>query len=124
MVHSKEGLETAMEASDILFGKGTAETLKKLDEATFLSIFDGVPQFQIARDAIDNGIQVVDLLGEATNIFPSKGEARRMIKGGGLFINKDKIEDESKMIKTEYLINSRYILIQKGKKNYFLITCK
>ncbi len=124
MVHSKEGLETAMEASDILFGKGTAETLKKLDEATFLSIFDGVPQFQIAKDVIQNGIQVVDLLGEATDIFPSKGEARRMIKGGGLFINKDKIEDESKIMSTEYLINNRYILVQKGKKNYFLITCK
>lgn len=124
MVHSKEGLETAIEASDILFGRGTAETLKKLDETTFLSIFDGVPQYQIARDVIDKGIQVVDLLGEATDIFPSKGEARRMIKGGGLFINKDKVEDEAKIISLEYLINNRYILVQKGKKNYFLITCK
>ncbi len=124
MVHSKEGLETAIEASEILFGKGTAETLKKLDEATFLSVFDGVPLFEVERSMLQNGLPIVDLVGEVTSIFPSKGEARRMIKGGGLLVNKDKIEDESAMITADYLINNRYILVQKGKKNYFLITCK
>ncbi len=122
MVHSREGLETAMEASDILFGKGTTETLHKLDEATFLSIFDGVPQSILDRNRMMPGINIVDLLGEKTGIFPSKGEARRMIKGGGVSLNKGKIEDETYIVGIPDLINNKYILIQKGKKNYYLIT--
>lgn len=122
MVHSKEGLEAAMEASDILFGKGTTETLRKLDEATFLSVFDGVPLSTLDRNSIVPGINIVDLLGEKTEIFPSKGEARRMIKGGGVSLNKGKIDDESYSVDLSDLINNKYILIQKGKKNYYLIT--
>jgi tyrosyl-tRNA synthetase len=122
MVHSKEGLEAAMEASDILFGKGTTESLRKLDEATFLSVFDGVPLSTLDRNSILPGINIVDLLGEKTEIFPSKGEARRMIKGGGVSLNKGKIDDESYFVGLSDLINNKYILIQKGKKNYYLIT--
>jgi tyrosyl-tRNA synthetase len=122
MVHSKEGLEAAMEASEILFGKGTTESLRKLDEETFLSVFDGVPLSTLDRNSIVPGINIVDLLGEKTGIFPSKGEARRMIKGGGVSLNKGKIEDESYSVGLSDLINNKYILIQKGKKNYYLIT--
>jgi tyrosyl-tRNA synthetase len=122
MVHSKEGLEAAVEASDILFGKGTTETLRKLDEATFLSVFDGVPLSALDRNLIETGINIIDLLGEKTEIFTSKGEARRMIKGGGVSLNKGKIEDESYSVGLSDLINNKYILIQKGKKNYYLIT--
>jgi len=124
MVHSKHDLETAMEASEILFGKGTAETLKKLDEQTFLSVFDGVPQFEIGNELIRSGINIVDLMSEVTSVFPSKGEARRMIKGGGVSLNKDKIETETVVVNPDHLLNNRYLLIQKGKKNYYLITCK
>jgi tyrosyl-tRNA synthetase len=122
MVHSKEGLEAAVEASDILFGKGTTETLRKLDEATFLNVFDGVPIFTLDRNSIRSGVNIIDLLGEKTEIFPSKGEARRMIKGGGVSLNKSKIDDESYSLGLPDLINNKYILIQKGKKNYYLIT--
>ncbi len=122
MVHSKEGLEAAMEASDILFGKGTTESLRKLDEATFLSVFDGVPLSTLDRNSIISGINIVDLLGEKTQIFSSKGEARRMIKGGGVSLNKSKIDDDSYSVGLSDLINNKYILIQKGKKNYYLIT--
>lgn len=124
MVHSPEGLEIAIEASEILFGKGTADTLKKLDENTFLSVFDGVPTFTVSREILQSGINVLDLLGDKTAIFPSKGEVRRMIKGGGLSINKEKVEDETLCITQRELVNSRYMLVQKGRKNYFLITVK
>lgn len=124
MVHSAEDVDTAVEASEILFGKGTAETLKKLDEATFLSIFDGVPIFQINKSQLEQGVNSVDLLAELTAVFPSKGEARRMIKGGGVSLNKARIEDEAQLIGTGDLLNHRYLLIQKGKKNYYIITCK
>jgi tyrosyl-tRNA synthetase len=124
MVHSKQDLDSAVEVSEILFGKGTAETLKKLDENTFLSVFEGVPIFAISKELLESGINVVDLLGEATAVFPSKGEARRTIKGGGVSINKVKVEDETLLINAGALLNNRYLLIQKGKKNYYLITCK
>jgi tyrosyl-tRNA synthetase len=124
MVHSQEGLDSAIEASEILFGKGTKETLKKLDESTFLSVFDGVPRFTVDRDTLRAGINILDLLGEKTVVFPSKGEVRRMIKGGGVSLNKVKIEDEAAIVNAGDLLNDRYILIQKGKKNYYLITCK
>jgi len=121
MVHSKEDYEMAVEASQILFGKGTAEQLRKLDEKTFLSVFEGVPQFQVAKTELDQGINVVDLLAEKTEVFPSKGELRRTIKGNGLSINKEKVDDENLVINSDFLIGGKYILAQKGKKNYFLI---
>jgi tyrosyl-tRNA synthetase len=124
MVHSQDGLDSAIEASEILFGKGTRETLKKLDENTFLTIFDGVPMVNIDKDLLKAGINILDLLGEKTAVFPSKGEVRRMIKGGGLSVNKVKIEDETLVIGTTDLLNDSYLLVQKGKKNYYLITCK
>ena len=124
MVHSREDYEMAVEASQILFGKGTAEQLKKLDERTFLSVFEGVPQFYVPKNEIENGINIVDLLSEKTEAFSSKGELRRTIKGNGLSINKEKSGDESITINQEYLIGGKYLLIQKGKKNYFLIVAQ
>ncbi len=121
MVHSREDYEMAVEASQILFGRGTAENLKKLDEQTFLSVFDGVPQFSISKEKLSMGINVIDLLAEDTAVFPSKGELRRTIKGNGLSINKEKIADPELLINKEFLIGDKFILAQKGKKNYFLI---
>lgn len=123
-VHSAEDLQSAIEASEILFGKGTAETLKKLDEKTLLSVFDGVPQFIIEKNHFGGGLNIVDLLGEKTGVFSSKGEVRRMIKGGGVIINKFKIEDEGFVVTIDWLLNGRYLVVQKGKKNYFLIILK
>ena len=121
MVHSKEEYEMAVEASQILFGKGTAEQLRKLNESTFLAVFEGVPQFNISKTELNEGINVIDLLAEKTSIFPSKGELRRTIKGNGLSINKEKIGNPDLTVTNEYLIANKYILAQKGKKNYFLI---
>ncbi len=121
MVHSRENYEMAVEASQILFGSGTAETLKKLDEETFLSVFEGVPQFNISKTSLEAGINIIDLLADHAAVFPSKGELRRTIKGNGLSINKEKIGDQELMVNTDYLIGDKYILAQKGKKNYFLL---
>ncbi|MFV0290741.1 MAG: tyrosine--tRNA ligase [Mangrovibacterium sp.] len=121
MVHSRQDYEMAVEASQILFGNGTAESLRKLDEETFLSVFDGVPQFSVDKNLLSAGIGVVDLLAEVAPAFPSKGELRRTIKGNGLSINKEKFDDEAGVINTNHLIADKYILAQKGKKNYFLI---
>jgi len=121
MVHSKEEYEMAVAASQILFGKGTAEQLHKLNESTFLSIFEGVPQFKISKVELDAGINVIDLLTEKTEVFPSKGELRRTIKGNGLSINKEKIGSPDLIVNDKFLIGGKYILAQKGKKNYFLI---
>jgi tyrosyl-tRNA synthetase len=121
MVHSREDYEMAVEASQILFGKGTAEQLRKLNESTFLSVFEGVPQFSVPKTEIETGVNVIDLLTEKTQIFPSKGELRRTMKGNGLSINKEKVGDAELIINSNYLIGGKYILAQKGKKNYFLI---
>lgn len=121
MVHSKEELEKAVEASEILFGKGTAEQLKKLDERTFLAVFEGVPQFIVKKKVLEQGVGIFDLLTDFAPVFPSKGELRRTIQGNGLAINKDKYTDIEGMLNTDILIGGKYILVQKGKKNYFLI---
>jgi len=121
MVHSEADYNLAVEASEILFGKGTEETLRKLDEATFLSVFEGVPQFEIVKAELEAGINIIDLLAEKTSVFPSKGEARRTIAGGGVAVNKVKVEGSDEIITTSKLIGSKYILVQKGKKNYFLL---
>ncbi len=121
MVHSREDFEMAVAASQILFGQGTAEQLRKLDEETFLSVFEGVPQFTISKEELACGINVIDLLAEKTSVFPSKGELRRTIKGNGLSINKEKMTDETLTIDSRFLIDGKYLLPQKGKKNYFLI---
>lgn len=119
-VHSEDDYNAAVEASQILFN-GTLDDLAKLSEELFLDIFDGVPQFEISKKEIETGVLAVDLLSEKTQVFPSKGEARKMIQGGGVLINKVKVEDVELKISASHLINNKYILIQKGKKNYFVI---
>jgi len=117
-VHSAADLEIAIKASNILFGKSTADDLKSLDEDTFLSVFDGVPQFEVSANDLECGI--VDFLAEKTQVFGSKGEARRMLKSNAVSINKEKVNEEKKISRAD-LISNKYILTQKGKKNYFLI---
>jgi len=119
-VHSLEDLKAAMEASEILFGKGTRETLMNLSEETLLSVFEGVPQSEVIKNEVVNSMNIVDFLTEKTNIFPSKGEARRMLKEGGVQVNKTRV-DESFVVDQQILANDKYILVQKGKKNYFLV---
>jgi len=123
-VHSKEDYETAVKASEILFGKSTTEDLESLDESTLLSVFEGVPQVEITRELLTETATVTDLLSVATGnvIFSSKGEARKMITGGGVSINKVKIDSEQRI---DYkLLQDKYLLVQKGKKNYFLLKVK
>jgi len=122
MVHSKEEYLASVEASEILFGKGTEKSLKAMKESLFLSVFEGVPQVEIKAGFI--GKNLFDLLVEEVKIFSSRGELRRMIQGGGLSINKKKIEDDQKTISMENFINGKYLLVQKGKKNYYLIILK
>ena len=117
-VHSAKDLEMAIKASNILFGKSTADDLKSLDEETFLSVFEGVPQFEISKADLDIGI--LDIVAEKTQIFASKGEARRMIKSNAVSINKEKITEDVQLSEKD-LLNGKYLLAQKGKKNYFLI---
>jgi tyrosyl-tRNA synthetase len=121
MVHGTEAYELAVEASQILFGKGTTETLHKMDESTLLSVFEGVPTFTIARNELESGVKIVDLLAEKSAVFPSKGEARKTIQAGGVSINKNKVESHEEMVDASALLNNRYVLVQKGKKNYFLL---
>jgi len=117
-VHSKEDLEMAIKASNILFGKSTADDLKSLDEDTFLSVFEGVPQFEMSK--VDLGLGILDIVAEKTQIFASKGEARRMISSNAVSINKEKITEDFQITAND-LLNGKYILAQKGKKHYFLI---
>lgn len=121
MVHSEEDYNAAVEASGILFGNATSEALKNLDEETLLSVFEGVPQFNVALSALDNGCKVIDLLTEHAAVFPSKGELRKLIQSGGVSINKEKVASTDEEIKSDKLLNNKYLLVQKGKKNYFLL---
>jgi tyrosyl-tRNA synthetase len=120
-VHSEEDYNTSVEASEILFGKGTTETLKKLPEDVLLSVFEGVPQFEVSRLEIEAGISIIDLLAEKTQVFPSKGEAKKMLQQGGVALNKSKVEDMNFTVNADLLLNNKYILAQKGKKNYYLV---
>ena len=119
LVHSREELEMATEASGILFGKGTTDSLRSIREDVFLAVFEGVPQFEVPSNQVD--LDLLDFLAVETGIFESKGEARRMVSGGGLSINKEKINDLSRRINRDDFINDKYILVQKGKKNYYLV---
>ena len=119
-VHSEEDYETALSATEILFGKGTTETLRRLNEKTLLTIFAGVPQSEITRSKFESGIGILDFLSHETGVFTSNGEARRMLKENGVSINKDKISEDY-LLTSNDLLNNQYILVQKGKKNYFLI---
>ncbi len=122
MVHSREEYDMALEASGILFGKGTTESLKKIREDVFLSVFEGVPQFEIS--SADMKRDVLELLAVETAVFSSKGEARRMVLGGGVSINKQKLSGPEQQITGEDFINHKYLVVQKGKKNYYLIRVK
>lgn len=125
MVHSKEDYEMAVKASEILFGKSSTEDLASLDERTFLAVFEGVPQVQLSKAEFGEIENVLDLFGEKTQaqIFPSKGEARKMIQGGGVSINKEKLGDPNAPL-TFSLLQNKYLLIQKGKKNYYILEVK
>ncbi|MFA6770784.1 MAG: tyrosine--tRNA ligase, partial [Bacteroidales bacterium] len=119
MVHGKEEYGKALKASSILFGQSTSETLKELDEKTFLNLFEGVPQFDISRKNLRENI--IELLAVHTSVFPSKGECRKMIQAGGVSVNKNKIDSIELALSENDLLNQKYILVQKGKKNYFIL---
>ncbi|MDE6123585.1 MAG: tyrosine--tRNA ligase, partial [Duncaniella dubosii] len=121
MVHSEEDYNAAVEASSILFSNKAEEALRNLDEKTLLDVFDGVPTFNIVKADIEAGVPVIELLATKTAVFPSKGEARKMIQQGGVSINKQKVTDPDAVITAESLLNDKYILVQRGKKNYFLL---
>ncbi len=121
MIHSKEEYEKAVEASQILFGGATSEALRRLDEATLLQVFEGVPQFRVARTELEAGVAFVDLCAEKTQIFASKGECRKLIQGGGVSMNREKIADPMRAVTADDLIAGKYLLVQRGKKNYYLV---
>ena len=120
MIHSKEELEKAQAATNILFGNATSEALRNLDEATLLQVFEGVPQFTLAKE--DMALPFIDIVGDKCKVFPSKGECRKMVQGGGVQLNKEKVTDAMRSITDADLIAGKYLLVQRGKKNYFLIT--
>lgn len=124
MVHSEEDYNAAVDASNILFGNATADALKKLDEETFLQVFEGVPTFDISKEELSAGIKTVDLLTDKAAIFPSKGEMRKTVQAGGVQLNKEKVEDFEAIVDSTYLIAGKYIIAQRGKKNYFLLFAK
>jgi len=121
MVHSRSDYDGAVEASQILFGKGTTESLVKMSESTFLSVFEGVPVFEVKREIFESGVTLTDLCTMHSQVFASKGEMRRLVQGGGVSLNKIKVEDPDMPLASDLLLNSKYLLLQKGKKNYFLI---
>ena len=122
LVHSKEALDMAVEASNILFGKSTKDSLLKLDELTLLDIFDGVPHFSVSADQL--GQPAVEILTQAAPVFASKGEMRKLVQGGGVSLNKEKLAAFDRVITAEDLIDGKYLLVQRGKKNYYLLTVK
>ncbi|MGM9753983.1 MAG: tyrosine--tRNA ligase [Candidatus Cryptobacteroides sp.] len=122
MVHGQQEYEKAVKASQMLFGKATADDLRSLDEKTFLAVFDGVPTFEISKDKLPVGI--LDFLAVESSIFPSKGEARKMIQGNGFSLNKEKVTDINRSISEDDIIDGKYILAQKGKKDYYIVIVK
>ena len=124
LVHGRENYNAAVAASGILFGQGTKEQLQTLDEATLLAVFEGVPQFEISQDKLASGIKVIDLLTEEAAVFPSKGELRKLITAGGLSVNKEKVASPEDIFSADQLIAGRYLLVQRGKKSYYLIIAK
>ncbi len=124
MVHSEEEYNAAVEASQILFSNKAQDALRSLDEKTLLDVFEGVPQFTVEKAKIEAGIPVLDLLASETAVFPSKGEARKMVQGGGVSINKEKVSDPNAVIGADSLLQGKYVLAQRGKKNYYLLTAE
>ena len=123
MVHSKEDLDNAIAASNILFGKSTAEDLKSLNEKTFLEVFDGVPNATVATDDINQGMDMIAALAAKTGFLGSNGEARRELKQNSISVNKQKVKDDYKITSAD-LISDKYVLLQRGKKNYFVLIVK
>ena len=124
MVHSREDYESAVDASQILFGKSTSETLRSIDEETFLQVFEGVPQFHVSKEKLAGGVKAVDLLTEIAPVFPSKGEMRKTLQAGGVLINKERLDNADKIIDAAALIGGKYIVTQRGKKSYFLLVAE
>lgn len=123
MVHSQEDYDTAVEASEILFGNATSDALRRLDEETLLAVFDGVPKFNIPKSIFreEEGIKAIDLLTEKAAVFPSKGEMRKLVQSGGVSINKERLENQDEVINEHFLLSEKYLLVQRGKKNYYLL---
>lgn len=124
MVHSEDDYNAAVEASNILFGGSTSEALKHLDEETLLDVFNGVPQFEVSQEALVSGVKAIDLCTEMAAVFSSKGEMRKLIQSGGVSINKEKLSDPEMVINTSSLLDEKYLLVQRGKKNYYLLIAK
>lgn len=124
MVHSEEDYNAAVEASNILFGNSTSEALKQLDEQTLLDVFNGVPQFEVAREDIEAGIKAIELFTDKAAIFPSKGEMRKLVQSGGISVNKEKLTNQDMVIDSSLLLDGKYLLVQRGKKNYYLLIIK
>ena len=124
MAHSMEDYEMAVEASKILFSNQAKDILHKIDEQTLLAVFEGVPQFEVSREAFEQGTPLIALLTENATVFPSKGEMRKLTQGGGVSINKEKLADPNMPVSTDMLLNGKYLLAQRGKKNYYLIIAK
>ncbi len=121
MVHSEADYEAAVEASGILFGNATSEALHRLDESTLLAVFEGVPQFKVSRDLLAGGVKAVDLFAEHSGVFASKGEMRKLVQGGGVSLNKEKLTEFDREVTTQDLVADKYLIVQRGKKNYFLL---
>jgi len=125
MVHSREDLDMAIEASNILFGKSTKESLLKLDEQTLLDVFAGVPQFEVSKSALEgDGVKAADLFVDMAPVFPSKGELKTLVKGGGVSLNKEKMAQPDQLVTSADLLDGKYLLVQQGKKKYFLVIAK
>ena len=124
MVHSEEDYNAAVEASGILFGNNTHDALMRLDEDTLLAVFEGVPQFEISRSLLAEGVKAVDLFAEHSKVFASKGEMRKLVQGGGVSMNKEKLAAFDQVVTENDLVNGKYLLVQRGKKNYFLLIAK
>lgn len=122
--HSLEALETAIKTSEFLFGNGSLEFFNTLTEIQVLEIFEGIPQFSVSKEELRLGIDAATLLAEKSSVFPSKGEAKKLIQGGGVSVNKEKLKDAAEMISADHLLNDQFIIVQKGKKNYFLLIVK
>ena len=120
MVHSEEDYNAAVEASNILFGNSTSETLKHLDEQTLLDVFNGVPQFEVSREDINVGVKAIELFTDKAAIFPSKGEMRKLVQSGGVSVNKEKLTSQDLIIDNSFLLDEKYLLVQRGKKNYYV----
>lgn len=121
LVHSRKDYDAAVEASEILFGNATSDVLKRVDEETLLAVFEGVPQFPVSLTELETGVKAIELLTEQAAVFPSKGEMRKMVQSGGVSLNKEKLTDQDHLITKSDLLNNKYLLVQKGKKNYFLL---